>query len=523
MKDNYNIKINPPKLSSEQIEKHKNFDALLEQFNQSATKKKSANKTKVRYMILASVAVAASLAFLLIYRGLFNEEKQENMLALKQPFSKIDIGFSNYQVDAEKGDTLMHESGSMVVVPAAAFVDEKGKPVSGKVDIQYREMNAAADKFIAGVPQNAENTVLQSAAMMQIQGFKDGKPVFIGKDKELQIELKSDVSSNLELASLKSFSYDAKEKDWKEGTNVKTELLVVEEQSVKNEMPKDLYENEFRVIVNRKFPKPVKPVEPSKGVPQNMIALGFDINVKEFPEFEQYENVDWMAAKSIVEPLPSEGWSNMKVNRIADLRYEIVMIPNEISKRNGRTEVRFDAYPLIPFTKKNLMDYERAMVDYKKAMEEREKNVSKELALLEKRYQNTNAQDVKEAKKAKFTIQTVMSRFSIKEFGMWAAANRFNLKSLPTINASFKDESGKKVDVAEVFVSNAEKQLYFSSANKSSLPLDSDSEHQQVWVLSNGQLYVATPSPKKEADKVEFVLKPALQPKNVQEIRDELI
>jgi 8-oxo-dGTP pyrophosphatase MutT (NUDIX family) len=78
-------------------------------------------------------------------------------------------------------------------------------------------------------------------------------------------------------------------------------------------------------------------------------------------------------------------------------------------------------------------------------------------------------------------------------------------------------------EVAEVFVSNAEKQLYFSSANKSSLPLDSDSEHQQVWILSNGQLYVATPSPKKEADKVEFVLKPALQPKNVQEIRDELI
>jgi hypothetical protein len=145
------------------------------------------------------------------------------------------------------------------------------------------------------------------------------------------------------------------------------------------------------------------------------------------------------------------------------------------------------------------------------------------LALLEKRYQNTNAQDVKEAKKAKFAIQTVLSRFSIKEFGMWAAANRFNLKSLPSINASFKDESGKNVEVAEVFVSNAEKQLYFSSANKSSLPLDSDSEHQQVWVLSNGQLYVATPSPIKEADKVEFVLKPALQPKNVQEIRDELI
>jgi hypothetical protein len=90
------------------------------------------------------------------------------------------------------------------------------------------------------------------------------------------------------------------------------------------------------------------------------------------------------------------------------------------------------------------------------------------------------------------------------------------------VNASFKDASGKNIDVAEVFVSNAEKQLYFSSSDKSKLNLDSESEYNKVWVLSNGQLFVANPT-KRENNQVEFELQPALQPKNESDIRNVLI
>ena len=212
MKDNYNIKTNPPKLSSEQIEKHMNFDALLEQMNKGLSAEKAVPKTRFRIIVaISSLAVAASIALILVYSGLFNAEKEIAQLALNTPFEKIDIGFNSYQVDAEKGDTLRHNSGSLVVVPAAAFVDSKGKPVTGKVDIQYREMNEAADKFIAGVPQKAENTVLQSAGTIQIQGFKDGKAVYINPEKALQVELKTTVATALQLSELKSYAFSSKE------------------------------------------------------------------------------------------------------------------------------------------------------------------------------------------------------------------------------------------------------------------------------------------------------------------------
>ncbi len=520
MKDNYNIKINPPKLSAEQIEKHMNFDALHEQMNQGKSAQKALPKNRFRIIVaISSLAVAASVALILVYSGLFNAEKEIAQLALNTPFEKIDIGFDSYQVDAEKGDTLRHNSGSVVVVPAAAFVDSKGKTVTGKVDIQYREMNQAADKFIAGVPQKAENTVLQSAGTMHIQGFKDGKAVFINPEKALQVELKTTVATALQLGELKSYAFSSKEKDWKDVGSVQT--VVISEQAPETEKTENNQMTKSRIFekFQRKYPLPARPIEPVKGSPANMTVLGFDVNTKEFPEFAQYENVDWMALKSVVDPLPNDGWSNMKVNKIADLKYEIVMIPNEASRKKGRSEVRFEAYPLIPYNQKTMSDYEKAMNEYDKAMVRREEQLSRELASLGT---NDTPKEEKTSKKVKFSTQTIVSRFSIKEFGLWSAAKRFDLKTLPTVNARFKDASGKNVDVAEVFVSDAEKQLYFSSSDKSKLNLDSESEYNKVWVLSNGQLYVANPT-KRENNQIEFELQPALQPKNESDIRNVLI
>jgi hypothetical protein len=519
MKDNYNIKINSPKLSSEQIEQHMNFDALLEQMNKGAAAKKAAQKTKLRYIVIASIAVAASLAILLVYNGLFTTEKQGEQLTLKVPFEKIDIGFSNYQVDAEKGDTLRHNSGSLVVVPAAAFVDAKGKPVSGKVDIQYREMNQAAEKFIAGVPQKAENTVLQSAGIIHIQGFKDGKPVFINPNKELQVKLKSTVATALGLRDLKSFAYSVKEKDWRESGAVQATILD-EELEAETAIEEDEQMSKDMILekTHSKYPLPPKPIQPVKGTPSNMIVLGFDVNSMDYPEFNQYKNVDWMALKSVVEPLPEDGWSNVKVNKIADLKYEIVMIPNEASKLNGRKEVRFEAYPLIPYNQRTLREYDLAMMEYYKALEKRELQLEGDIVWIKK----TETKDEKVSTKATFRTRTILCRFAIREFGLWSAAKPFDLKTLPAVNASFKDASGKNIDVTEVFVSDAEKQLYFSSSDKSKLNIDTESEFKKLWVLSNGQLYIAKQS-KKENDRVEFELQPAFQPKNENDIREVLI
>jgi hypothetical protein len=52
---------------------------------------------------------------------------------------------------------------------------------------------------------------------------------------------------------------------------------------------------------------------------------------------------------------------------------------------------------------------------------------------------------------------------------------------------------------------------------------DIDSEYNQLWVMSEGQLYVSRPMPVKENDRFEFVLDLVLQPKNENDIRRMLI
>jgi hypothetical protein len=349
---------------------------------------------------------------------------------------------------------------------------------------------------------------------MQIQGFKDGEPVYIGKDKELQMELRATVSANLPLEDLKSYAFTAQEKNWTEGSTVKVEII---SESGLLENPMDTVikndgslksKSAFLAELQKKYSKPVKPFEPSKGTPKGMIALGLDFNSKDFPEFAQYENVEWVAAKSIVSPLPEEGWSDMQVKRLSEMKYEIVMIPNEASKNQGRKEVRFEAFPLIPYTQKTKADYDKSLLAYKAAEAKREEIVNNELAAWEQgegrfAHVNSNTSDIA-------PVKSIISRFAVKQFGLWSAANKFNMDQIETVKPEYRDTKGNKVALVEVFVADNDRQLFYSSSERASLHFDAGNVHVQLWAIgTDGSLLVANPAPKAEGKTLRFVMQPA--------------
>ena len=59
-KDLYNIKINPPQLSKEEIAKYQDFDALLPQFKETPLPKEVKSERKPRVIWLRYVATAAA-------------------------------------------------------------------------------------------------------------------------------------------------------------------------------------------------------------------------------------------------------------------------------------------------------------------------------------------------------------------------------------------------------------------------------------------------------------------------------
>ena len=62
MKNQYNIKVNPPELTSEQIKKHQDFDTLFAKFEQQAS---PADETPIR--AIESTATKTSPAWLVKY------------------------------------------------------------------------------------------------------------------------------------------------------------------------------------------------------------------------------------------------------------------------------------------------------------------------------------------------------------------------------------------------------------------------------------------------------------------------
>ena len=530
MKQNYDIRINPQRPSSEEIAKHKNFEALYQKLeNKSAVKPAvgfSSGKY-LKYIVGGSMALAASIALFLYIRNPYTTtDDSSRALALKQPFQNIQLPLAQYKVDAEKGDTLKHSSGSVIVIPATAFVDKNGKAVNGKVDIHYREYNNSVDKFLTGIPQSENNTTLQSAAMIQIQGFKDGKPVFISKDKELQLELKSTIPSSLPIESLTAYSFTNSDKDWVKGNAVKTEIIASDESSeedsknVKNSKKIDISpRNKFVSALEKKYPMPVKPIEPRKGLPKDMMALNLDVRTTEFPELAKYENVEWAAKKSIVEPLPEDGWSGIKVNKISDLKYEMVMIPNEAAKKEGRKEIRFEAFPLIPYSKKSYVEFEKDNLAYQEKLKIRNEKFEKEL---NKWLQSEGRFAEADKKEAGDKIRNIVCRFSVNKFGLWNTANPFDLKSIDSIQPEFVTASGDKITAKEIFVSDDKNHIYYSSSNSGALHFDTENKKAKVWIMDAEGLLFVSSGQTAEGNKVKFVLKPA-ETKSESDVRNAFV
>lgn len=111
------------------------------------------------------------------------------------PIEGLDPGYKRFTIHSEKAKVLRLSSGTRISVPASAFVDEKGQPVSGKVELQYREFHDAVDIFVSGIPMeimtDKGEQVLETAGMFDIRAHQNGKALSLAEGKTLKVEMAS--------------------------------------------------------------------------------------------------------------------------------------------------------------------------------------------------------------------------------------------------------------------------------------------------------------------------------------------
>lgn len=533
MKNQYNIKTNPPDLSSEQIEQHRDFDALLKVFEQapssdeetyspnevaaSWTVERSKPRPYFFYIITAVAAAVLLVVALRQNRGVVSPTlvpptgQMAELLELQKPLPHIEQAVERLTIaDAAKGETLHYPSGSEVIVPAAAFIDSEGRPIEGAVEIEYREFADAVDMFLAGVPQQlGKHQSIQSTGMMEIKGFQNGEPIYLNMDKELNVNLRGRMASNTNPEELGVYVYSTKEDAWQYESKDRIEHLEATDPTTTR---KTVVEPEARRAAERTLAssRPQKPIKP--GISDDMQVFDFDIDLNEYPELAAYNHkVEFISKK---DELPAATfdtvWNAMEIINKGDQMYELQLV----YETEGAPIVRtFEVYPAIASTPEARAAYKAQQADYEVAMTAWEAEVT-DLAL-----QNQPEPEQQ--------LAEIINHFSIRRFGLWNCGKPVEWNEQVPVATQFVSEEGLPLDVAQVFVTTPAQQLYYSApsqdANTAELQYTQEATP-TIWAMSNdGGLWVTSEPTAPEEGTRTIPMKGMAIPNTEQDLRTMLV
>src|ERR1043166_3888724 len=218
------ININRPEISSQEIAKRKDFDSVLKQANVGGNG--GGGKPFFRkpwFLSGAVVAIVAIVATVLITNN--NKNNDQNVVADNQqqatnneqlveefykteeakpcinpPVPGLNVPYESFRITSEKGGVINFKTGSVITIPKNAFTDATGNPIKGEVEVRYREFHDAADFFVSGIPMTYDSAgtryQFESAGMVEMLAFQDGKQVNMAKGKKVDIQLASAQSGN---------------------------------------------------------------------------------------------------------------------------------------------------------------------------------------------------------------------------------------------------------------------------------------------------------------------------------------
>jgi hypothetical protein len=118
---------------------------------------------------------------------------------VQPPVFAWDVKKALYTINAAEGGVIQYITGTKIYVPQNAFVDAQGKPVTGAVQIDYREYKDPVDFVFSGIPMTYDSggvsNTFESAGMFDIAASQEGRQVFLAKSKPLKMDFVSTDSS----------------------------------------------------------------------------------------------------------------------------------------------------------------------------------------------------------------------------------------------------------------------------------------------------------------------------------------
>ena len=264
-------------------------------------------------------------------------------MTVAPPLESIEVGFKILPVKNQEAQSLRLETGTTIDIPAQAFVDKNGQPVTSQVDLKFREFHNAAELLTSGIPMKVLDDQdgeawMQTAGMYEIQGTSNGEPVFIAPGKSLTVNLASQVDGEYDF-----WRFDTETGNW-DNLGVSTPTL------------NPAADRQPDALGGEPTEKPVAPVayNPAKQ------KIDLDINYQKFPELKGKQGIVWQLARDEnIDWIYSTEWDAVNIEATGDANFYRLSLTNDTKK--------FNTLVVACLQEK---DFKKAQADYQQKVKE---------------------------------------------------------------------------------------------------------------------------------------------------------
>lgn len=538
MEQRYNIRFNLQEPSREEIERHMDFDALLQRYEEAAPAPTARvvplHGRRRWYLSGAAAAVLLLLAAWFLLRPAGGPPSADAYFA-EQPFAQsplpaLEASAATYaiaSVEAANGGELTFAGGARLVVPTMAFADDRGEPINGTVNIHYRELHDYVDFFVAGLPLQYDSAQqryhFESAGIIDVYAEYQGRRVYLAQDKEIQVQFAGTtiVTSSGEMPQLHVYRLDTAQRRWDyyrpdqvapaAGTgDMLAEAAGREWQDRFSQLTAD-YQAQ-RQSLEATVPLPAPPVAPERsGGDRPTLELDFldELQLAEGSNVGPDE-VRRLADGGIWEITPDSPpvderafnvtWEQVRLRRLDGGRYELTLI-------HPQNQERLIVRPALLGA-----DYEQARARYEaeraayaRALAERQERLSGQLAALDERYNAERAELQRQfslylnqqdaTTRRSLLARRVQHQFSIDRLGVYNCARPVQAELL-NLQARYVDEAGVEIENRTAYVVNkGQNTVYrYLAADGAELSLNPQTDN-LLWIVdANGRVAVADPA-----------------------------
>ncbi len=243
--------------------------------------------------------------------------------AIKPPMPQINVPYESFIYDAEKGDTLFTQNGSILIFPKNAVLNNKGEIVTGGIEIRTREFNDPLDYYMAGIPMTYDSAGVKytfvSSGMIDIKAYQNNELLFVNPNAKPQLNL---VSTNNE-RNTNLYILDTTNGQWiNKGKDEVNDVATMPKQNFTNtRIPKNdkpISENEYDDEQPKKDITTVqKPLPPQKASGKNP-TIEIIIDPASFKELLVYNNLKFEVLDSETETVGEDSkteWDNVELLR----------------------------------------------------------------------------------------------------------------------------------------------------------------------------------------------------------------